>query len=106
MTAAGVGVGNDRKLPVWPVIIAPLVFLVYYLALRTAFAQSIESVLGKPGDEDALPGAVWGTHWAYRGIAEYLSVTLAASMSGGVARGRAKAGAVIGSLAASLIFVS
>lgn len=81
-------------------------FLVYYLALRTAFAESIESVLGKAGDDDSLPEAVWGTHWAYRCIAEYLSVTLAAFVSGGVAHGRAKAGAVIGSLAVSLLFAS
>ncbi len=91
--------------PIWPVVIAPLVFLVYYLALRTAFAQSIESVLGKSGTEDALPGAVWGTHWVYRCIAEYLCVTLGAFVSGGIARGRARAGAVIGSLGASLLFV-
>lgn len=101
---ATVDIWANRWKPVWPVIIAPFSFLVYYLALRTAFAQSIEAVLGKPGDGTTLPGVVWGAHWAYRGIAEYLSVTLAASVSGGVARGRAKAAAVIGSLAVSLLF--
>jgi hypothetical protein len=38
------------RAPIWPVMIAPLVAGVYYLAIMTAFAQSIASVLGNTAD--------------------------------------------------------
>ena len=66
--------------------------------------MTIEDVLGKSDDVGSGLAPVWGTHWVYRCIAEYISVTIGAFVAGGIARGRAKAGAIVGSLAVSLLY--
>jgi len=108
-----VTVPNDiKRAPIWPLIIAPFACFVYYILIRYAFQQSIEDVLGKaPSDvnDSSVEGfakPLWGTHWIYRCIAEYISVSVAVFVAGGLARGRAIAGAVIGSGAISLFYAA
>jgi hypothetical protein len=105
-----VTVTNDvKRAPIWPLIIAPFVCFVYYILFRFAFMQSIDAIIRGPSDVNAsvledFAKPFWGSHWIYRGIAEYISVTLAVFVAGGLARGRARTAAVVGSLAVSLFY--
>jgi hypothetical protein len=93
--------------PIWPLMIAPFAGFVYYIIFRTAFIQTIDSIVKIPSDVDALDEFTqphWGDHWIYHGIAEYISVTLATFVAGGLARGRTKTGAVVGSVTISLMY--
>lgn len=98
-----------RRAPIWTVIIAPLAAGVYYLVLKSAFAQSIISVMGKTGATDidlsALADPQWGSHWFYRGVAEVASVAFGAFVVAGLARGREFAAAVTGACAISFCFI-
>jgi hypothetical protein len=102
---------NVRRAPIWPLIVAPFACFVYYILIRFAFLQSIEGALGKGADSASeeltnfVSQPLWGTHWVYRGIAEYLSITVAVFVAGGVARGRGFAGAVVGACAISLFYI-
>jgi hypothetical protein len=93
----------DRA-PIWPVVIAPLVAFVYYAALKSAFSISIVSALGETTTKDALEG-VWGSHWAYRSVAEVSSVGLGTFLAAGLARGRERAAGVVGGSAIAFGFV-
>jgi len=99
-----------KRAPIWPLIIAPFACFVYYILIRYAFLQSIEDVLGKEPSNvkdsviENFAKLLWGSHWIYRCIAEYISVTIAVFIAGGLARGRAVAGAIIGSCAISLFY--
>ncbi len=101
---------NDiRRAPIWPLFIAPLVCFVYYILFRFAFIQSIGAIIRGPSDVNAslledFGKPFWGSHWIYRCIAEYISITLAVFVAGGLARGRAQTAAVVGSLAVSLFY--
>jgi hypothetical protein len=107
-----VTVTNDvKRAPIWPLIIAPIACFVYYIVFRAAFIQSIDAIITSPSDVDGssldeFTKPSWGDHWIYRCTAEYISVTLATFVAGGLARGRAKSAAVVGSLAISLIYVA
>jgi hypothetical protein len=95
--------------PIWPVIIAPLVVGVYYLAIKGAFAQSIESVLGKTAATDInLSGIAehqWGSHWIYRGAAEIISTGFACFIAAGLAVGRERLAVIVGASIISLGFL-
>jgi hypothetical protein len=94
------------RYPVWPVVIAPLVAGIYYIALRGAFAQSIGGVVFDASDIDLSDAAApqWGSHWIYRTFAEIISLAFGTFIAAGIARQRAKAAALIGALAISLIY--
>jgi hypothetical protein len=87
-----VTVANDvKRAPIWPLIVAPFACFVYYFLIRTAFLQSIEDVLGKaPSNVDNsvienFAKLLWGSHWIYRCVAEYIFVTIAVFIAGGLA---------------------
>jgi hypothetical protein len=97
-----------KRAPIWPVIIAPLVAGVYYLAVKLAFAQSIISVLGQTASIDIdlsdLARPQWGSHWVYRAVAEAISIACATFVAAGIARGRELAAAIVGGCTISIGF--
>jgi hypothetical protein len=100
-----------QRAPIWPLIIAPVACFVYYFIFRVAFLHSIDDAIRMPSTDEAsaineFTEQNWGGHWFYRCAAEYICVTLAAFVAGGLARGRVKCAAIIGSLATSLIFLA
>ena len=94
------------RYPVWPLWIAPLVAGIYYFALWGAFEHSIGGVVFDASDIDINNAAApqWGSHWIYRAFAEIISLAFGTFIAAGVARQRAKAAALIGALAISLIY--
>ena len=103
-TYLSAGVLNHSTRPIsgfWPVIIAPLVAGVYYLALKTAFAQSIVSVLGHTATTDIDLSDVlapqWGSHWVYRGASELISAGFGTFVAAGLALGHERLAAIVGS---------
>jgi hypothetical protein len=96
--------------PLWPVIIAPVVAGLYYHVLKSAFAQSIISVLSKTTLTDidvlGLGDPLWGTHWIYRLIAEVASMAFGAFVAAGLARGREFAAGITGACAISLGYIA
>jgi hypothetical protein len=101
--------GTDKRAPIWPLVVAPFACLLYYILLRTAFIQSIEGTFGEAriseGVNDIISQPLWSTHWFYRGAAEYISITVAVFVAGGLARGRARAGAILGASAISIFYI-
>jgi hypothetical protein len=93
------------RAPVWPVLIAPFVALIYYGALKSAFSISIVSALGDDATADILEKGTWGSHWVYRLVAEILSVGLGTFVAAGLARHRERAAAIIGGLTIALGFI-
>jgi hypothetical protein len=95
--------------PIWPVIIAPLVAGIYYLAIRSAFAQSIISVLGQTATTDIdlsdVAAPQWGSHWIYRGAAELIATGAGTFIAAGIARGREHVASIIGGCTISLGFI-
>jgi hypothetical protein len=100
----------SHRAPIWPVIIAPLVTGVYYLAIKGAFAQEIVSVLGKTAASDidlsGIAAPHWGSHWVYRGVAELISTGFATFVAAGLAHGRERAAAIAGGCIISLGFLA
>jgi hypothetical protein len=95
------------RAPIWPVIVAPLVAIVY-LAIKSAFAQSIVSVLGTATiDIDRFDPAApqWGSHWLYRSVAEAVATGLAALVAAGLAHGRERLAAIVAGCSISAGFV-
>jgi hypothetical protein len=91
------------RIPRWPVLLAPFVAGVYYLAIKTAFAQSTVFVLGR---SDFFDVPHWGPHWLYRIAAEVISVCFGTFIAAGLARGRERAAAVTGGCAIALGFAA
>jgi hypothetical protein len=91
-----------KHLPIWPVILAPIVTGVYYLALKTAFAQSITPVLGR---SDFLDLPHWGSHWIYRIAAETIAVGFGTFIAAGLAPGRERTASIIVACSISLGFI-
>jgi hypothetical protein len=93
----------------WPLFIAPIVGLVYYLAMRNAFITAIGDVVLDTSDLDITPDAAptkWATHWIYHLIAEAVSVAFGAFLSGGMARDRAAMAGLIGGFGISLAWTA
>jgi hypothetical protein len=90
--------------PLWPLVVAPLVGLVYYLAIWGAFVAAIGDVVYNTSDLQALGEAApkWGTHWIYHLFAEAVSIAFATFVAGGMARQRAARAGLIGGLGISL----
>jgi hypothetical protein len=102
-TAAVLGLPRD---PVWPVWVAPLVAGVYYLALRGAFAYSVGGVVFDASDVNLndMAAPQWGSHWIYRTLAEIGSLAFGTFVAAGIARQRAKAAAITGAIAISIVY--
>jgi len=102
-------VGAPRRAPIWPVLIAPLVAGVYYLALKAAFIRSIDAAVGTTATSNIelgdLAAPQWGSHWIYRVVAEVVSVGFATFISAGLARGRERPAAITGGITIALVFL-
>jgi hypothetical protein len=91
------------RAPIWPLMLAPVVAGVYYLALKAAFVESVVPVLGRT---DLFEAPHWGSHWGFRLIAEAISVGLGTFVAAGLARGREQTAAVVGGCTISLAFAA
>ncbi len=100
---------SDEAIPtrrsIWPVVIAPLAAGIYYLAIRSAFAQSVVSVLGR-SDLFDLDLPRWGSHWIYRIGTEVIGVGFGTFIAAGLAPGRERVAAIVGGSAISLGFIA
>jgi hypothetical protein len=85
----------------WPVLVAPIVAGVYYLAIKTAFAESIVSVLGRSDFFDLL---YWGSHWVFRVVAEVIAVGFGTFVAAGLATGYERVAAIAGGCTIALGF--
>jgi hypothetical protein len=96
----------DRA-PLWPVLIAPLVAGLYYLALRQAFVLCLESVVADASDLAPQDGGApqWGSHWLYRAFAEAVSVPFGIFIAAGIAQKRAKLAGLVAGLAISVVYL-
>jgi hypothetical protein len=89
----------------WPVVVAPVTCLLYFLVVRLAFEQSTVSVLGRSDFFD-IETLRWGTHWIYRIAAEAIAVAFGAFVASGLAPGRERTAALVGGCTISLIFIA
>ncbi|HEV2099671.1 MAG TPA: hypothetical protein VGR45_12190 [Stellaceae bacterium] len=89
--------------PLWPLFIAPVVGLVYYLAVSNALLTAIRDVVFNASDLplDAIK-LRYGTHWIYHLCAETVSITFGTFIAGGIARERAAIAGLIGGCGISL----
>jgi hypothetical protein len=91
--------------PLWPVLVAPLVAGVYYLAIKLAFVQSIVSVMGRTDlFETSFPR--WGTNWTFRAAAEVVAAGFGTFIAASLAPGRQRVAAIVGGCAISLGFIA
>lgn len=101
-------VGALGRASVWPLLIAPLVAGVYYLALKGAFIRSIDAAVGTIDtsniDLGDLAAPQWGSHWIYRIFAEVISVGFGTFLAAGLARGRERAAAITGGIAIAAVY--
>ncbi len=100
--------GSDRvtpaRVPFWPVLVAPIVAGMYYLPIKSAFAQSIVSVLGRTDFFD-LTTPRWGPHWIYHAAAEVIAAGFGTFIAAGLALGRERTAAIVGGCTISLGFI-
>ena len=94
---------------IWPVLIAPIVGILYYLPIIGAFAQSMTSALPNTSPTEINLGNMesfrWGSHWIYRCIAEVVSVSFGTYIAAGIAHGRERLAAIIAGSTISLWFL-
>jgi hypothetical protein len=90
------------RAPVWPVMFAPLVAAIYYLAIKLAFAQSIISAMGRT---DFFDTPRWGSHWAFRAAAEVIAVGFGTFIAASLAFRRERIAAIVGGCAISCGFI-
>lgn len=86
----------------WPVVIAPLVAGLYYLAVKLAFAESISAVMGRT-DFFEIPR--WGSHWIFRIIAEAIAIGFGTFVAASLAKGRVRLTATVSGLSISAGFL-
>ena len=93
-------VQSAGRAPIWPVLIAPLVALVYYFSSKIAF------VLDAGGfSSDDIIEARWGSYWLYRTIMETCSIAIGTFVAAGLARGREKTAGVVSGITITFLFV-
>jgi hypothetical protein len=99
---------RPARIPIWPVILAPMVAGIYYIALRDGFAVSLGSVVFDANDVDPEDWAMptWGSHWVYRIFAEAVSLAFATFVAAGIARRREWIAAVVGGLGISIFYLA
>jgi hypothetical protein len=93
---------SQRTSSVWLVLLAPVISGIYYFAVKLAFMESVVSVMGRT---DLFEIPHWGSHWAFRIVAEAISVGFGTFIAAGIAHGREKIAAVVGGCAISLGFI-
>lgn len=86
---------------IWPLVVAPVVAGIYYLALKLAFVESVISVLGRT---DLFDQPHWGAHWGFRLTAEAISVGFGTFVAAAFAPGREQTAAVVGGCTISMGF--
>jgi hypothetical protein len=97
------GVAPAVSAPRWPLFIAPVVGLVYYLAVSNALLTAIRDVVFDASDLPLNAGTLrYGTHWIYHLFAETVSITFGTFIAGGIARERAAIAGLIGGCGISL----
>ena len=100
--------GSDQialaRVPLWPLLAAPIVGGIYYLSIKLAFAQSIVSVLGRSDFFD-LPTPRWGPHWIYRSAAEVIATGFGTYIASGLALGRERTAAIVAGCTISFGFI-
>lgn len=107
MTTGQVALPTVQRAPIWPLLAAPVIAGIYYIALRAAFAAALPSVVFDASDIDLndIASPQWGTHWIYRIFAEGPSLAFGTFVAAGIARERGKQAAIIGGLAISLFYL-
>src|SRR5271165_2209434 len=77
--------------------LTPLISLLYYSSTLAAFFHGMKHVEANVTDavDNHTFFYAWGTHWSYRAIAELFSIYLAAFVSAGIAKDRAKNAALL-----------
>jgi len=108
MTTSQVASPTVQRAPIWPLLVAPVIAGVYYVALRAAFAVALPSVVFDASDIDLndVASPHWGTHWIYRIFAEVSSLAFGTFVAAGIARERGRQAAIIGGLAISLFYLT
>jgi hypothetical protein len=89
------------RAPIWPIVFAPFVAAIYYLALKLAFVECVVPVVGRT---DLFETPHWGSHWGFRLVAETISVGFGTFIAAALAQGRERTAAVVGGCAISLGF--
>src|SRR6266481_6241640 len=95
--------GRKPRVPIWPIVLAPVIAGIYYLALKLAFVESAVAVLGRT---DLFEAPHWGSHWGFRLTAEAISVGFGTFVAAALAPGREQTAAVVGGCAISLGFAA
>ena len=93
------------RVPMWPILVAPIVAAIYYIAVKLAFAQSIVPVLGRLDFFD-IPIPRWGPHWIYRATSEVIATGFGTFIAAGLAPGRERIAAIVGGCAISVGFIA
>jgi hypothetical protein len=91
---------------IWPVLIAPLVASVYYLALKSGVGKSLAIVGTLDASFEFDSEVEWGVHWFYRLAAEVGSVALGTFIAAGLARGRERIAGITGGLTIAIGFAT
>jgi hypothetical protein len=86
----------------WPVLIAPLVAGIYYLAVKFAFSESISTVMGR---SDFFEATRWGSHWIFRIVAEAIAIGFGTFVAAAFAKERERITAIAGGLGISAGFL-
>lgn len=94
-----------KRASIWPLFAVPILAPLYYMFVQDAFVRSASSVVGTPLPDFAFTDLEWGTHWAFRLAAEFVTIGLATFVAAGISRGRAHQGALIGAGTISLFYV-
>lgn len=97
-----------KPAPVWPLLVAPIVAIFYYSALKLAFGMSLGNAVGDIGSDLQmnLDNFGHGSHWIYRGVGELSSVSLAVYLASGLARGRSVAAGIIAGCTISVSYLA
>jgi hypothetical protein len=90
-----------RRAPIWPVLIAPVAALVYYLSAKIAFVVDV----GGFGPDDIIE-ARWGSYWLYRAVMEIVSIGIGTFIAAGLARERERLAGLIGGISIALVIVT
>ena len=91
---------EPQKSSLFLLFLSPFVVFLYYAVFIAAFRMSIDfSVNNVTRGTGAVSSGEWGTHWIYRIVAEWVSLSGGTLVASGMARGRERvAGIIAGSV--------
>jgi hypothetical protein len=96
---------RSRPAPLGPLFLAPIITVIYYLAVKNALWLSLFSTTaGGDFGQFNIWGA-WGTHWFYRLASEVASLGFGTFIASGLARGRETAAAMVGGAIISIFYL-